>query len=160
MQKYLWPISAMMAAVLAGVALMVSPFAMHLNRAGGAWSHATEAMFWSGLFMVVLGMASGGLWQRDLANQVRTAEARIHPVPERPEPTADDTTAETAVEDNWDRELAKLAEAVLEDLRAETVRTGGNYRAEELEKVASALLRDLPEQKSSRTESGRGGGFA
>ena len=160
MQKYLWPISGMMAAVLAGVALMVSPFAMHLNHAGGAWSHATETMFWSGLFMGVLAMASGWLWQRGLAAQVRTAEARIHPVPARSEPEADTITAETAVEDNWDRELAKLAEAVLEDLRAETVRTGEHYRAEELEKVASALLRDLPEQKANPAESRRGGGFA
>ncbi len=147
----------MTAAVLAGVALMVSPFALHLSRAGANWGHATLTMFWSGLLVVVLALTSWWLWQRDLAGQVRAAHERMAPPVVEPEENSLTAEAETEVADNWERELAKLAEAVLEDLRSEQAQSGDHYRAEELEKVASTLLRDLPETKSSRLGSERGG---
>jgi len=146
MKRYLWPIGAMMATVLAGVAVLVVPLALHLN--GG--TTAAETMVWSGIGVVVVGLLALMAWQRELTQAV--AEAL-------PKPVAVEEPAQPAVpqevpsaEERWEAELNQLAAAVLLDLKAATATPKPVEVAsakpkpiprDDLEAVASALLRDL-----------------
>ncbi len=162
MKRYLWPITTMMATVLAGVAVLVAPFALHLD-AGGHWTRATETMFWSGVGIVVVGVLALMVWQRDLNAAVAAAEPVVAPV----EPPSEEPAQATAVssEEPWDVELAHLAEAVLQDLKAETApaRPPGAAakpkapESDDLQTVAVALLRDLSERMEQvGVDGGRG----
>ncbi len=145
MKKYLWPVSGLMATVLAGVAVMVGPFALHLNS-GGHWVTATESMFWSGVGIIVVALVAMMMWQRELAQAIMEAEENLHPTPvEAPAVSAEAESVSS--EAQWETELAKLAEAVLQDLKAETASSKPKEAVPaDLQAVASALLQDLSQR--------------
>lgn len=164
MKRYLWPLGAMMATVLAGVAVLVAPLALNLS-AGGPWTTATESMFWSGVGVVVVGLLAVGAWQRELTQAV--ADALPKPAPaEEPAQAAAPEEAVSA-EERWEAELSRLAEAVLLDLKAEATNTKRPevvpakpkpIERDDLQAVASALVRDLSGQRDYIGVDGRRGG--
>ncbi len=166
MKKYLWPLSGLMVTVLAGGAVMVGPFALHLNP-GGHWTSGTETMFWSGVGLVVVGLLGLMLWQRELTGEMRVAQAQLQPeeVSMGPgqEPGSIDDAGEEPAKPDWETELSQLADAVLRDLKAESESPAAEPAEpppEDLQAVASALLRDLS-QRMDRvgTGSGQGGRY-
>jgi hypothetical protein len=159
----------MMATVLAGVAVLVAPFALHLN-VGSHWTKGTETMFWSGVGIVVVGLLALMVWQRDLNGAV--AEASPQPAVEEgleqgvEAPASGSQQKAPSAEEQWEADLAKLAEAVLQDLKAETeppkrpepvAVKPQDPEGDDLQAVASALLRDLSERMQVGVDSGRGG---
>lgn len=149
MKKYLWPIGGVVVTILAGVVVMVAPFALHLNH-GSHWALATKALFWQGLGVIAVGMLALIAWQRDLGAQLRRlvpppadgAVERAEGKESAPSPTINESSA-----DDWERELAKLAEAVLQDLKSQTdtslMESQSPVPDDDLKEAASALLHDL-----------------
>ena len=165
MHRYLWPISGMLAAVLAGVAILMSPFALHLNH-GGAWTKATDTMFWSGLGLIVVALAAAFSWQRDLTGQLAVAKGELQPASQ--EVLASEAgqgaspTEADGEEPDWEAQLAKLAETVLQDLKTETTSSPepAEDASQDLQAVASALLQDLSHRmENAGVDGGRGGRY-
>lgn len=162
MHKYLWPIGGLMVTVLAGIATMVGPFALHLSH-GGHWTLATEVMFWSGVGVIVVALGAMGLWQRDLMATVGEMQHRLAPPApvEEKSPEATQAPSDEPAVAEWDTELERLAHAVLEDLKTEaSIPKTQSPVSEDLQAVASALLRDLNQRMEPvNTEASRGGRY-
>lgn len=162
-QRYLWPIASGLVTTFLGTALLVAPFALHL--AHGSWGSATETLFWSGIGVIVLGLGSALLWQRDLSSEIR---AVLQPAGEEVQPT-EEPEGNDVPEEDFESQLTRLAAAVLQDLKAES---GGGQGAsaertpattDDLQAVASAILRDLSEQHgepAGHANRGRGGMYS
>ncbi|MCL5066575.1 MAG: hypothetical protein M1600_16135 [Firmicutes bacterium] len=160
MKKYLWPLSGLMVTVLAGVVVMVGPFALHLNLAGH-WTRATETMFWSGVGIIVVGVLGLLMWQRELSNEIANAMEPMHSKEEEALAEVPEAVAEPSGEEKWETELAKLAEAVLMDLKSEVETPKPKEVApDDLQAVASALLQDLSQRMDQvGVDAGRGGRY-
>lgn len=163
MKKYLWPMSGLVATVLAGVVVVIAPFALHLNP-GGHWTQATDTMFWSGVGVIVIGIAALMMWHRDLAKKLSSLNARLRLVapPELTDTASDPSPAEPEVskEAAWEANLAKLAEAVLQDLKTEATTPPPKPReaaSDDLQALTSALLQDLSQRMEyADADSGQG----
>ncbi len=171
MKRYMWPLAALVAVVLAGVAVLIAPFALRLNP-GGAWSAATSTMFWSGLGIIVVGLAALAAWQRELAQTVAAA------FPDAAEDQASTSVNAAGAEEapspeaQWEAELARLTEAVIADLRAavpgpQTVPAlaqapgaapAAGPAADDLLAVVSQVQRDLAKRRTNRVSAGGGPG--
>ena len=152
MKKYLWPIGGVVVTVLAGVVVTVAPFALHLNH-GSHWTLATKALFWQGLGVIVVGMLALTAWQRELGGQLGGLVPRQADASSERREGKEDALSQTINEsaaDAWEKELAKLAEAVLQDLKSQTdtslMESQSPVPDDDLKEAASALLHDLSQR--------------
>ncbi|MFG1947361.1 hypothetical protein [Nonomuraea sp. NPDC048826] len=112
-------------AALAGLWLMVAPFALGTQPEGAAWNDATVTEFWTGLGVTVVGLAGAAAFaaaiHADLVARglVTVRERKREPEPQ-PAPAAPQTSsAELAAL------LAPLVEALREDLNGREQRQNG-----------------------------------
>lgn len=112
--KYVWPMATSAVVVVAGMALLIWPFALHTNV--GGWTHATMSDFWSGIGLVVLGLISLMAWYGGLRKELVSLgvmEEKSKAVDaSRPE----EFSVPRGNDDNLDQLLRPLAETVLRDL--------------------------------------------
>ena len=123
--KYLWPLTVSALLVLAGVALLVAPFALSYQPAHASWNVATETSFWSGIGLVVFALLALFGWFTGLRQAVEDAfaapeaeEVRQEPLPlktSKPSVPAREAAQSEANLDT-DEVLRKLAVTVLRDL--------------------------------------------
>ena len=135
MYKYLWPIVTSGLALLAGVMVMILPFAMHVNL-GGAWHTATYTDFWSGIGLIVVTLIMAGTWLWALrAELIRRGVIRLPKT--APKKSASQTDSSPSPESHprsdaeWDELLRPLAEAVLLDLSDQLNRKESGHRERE-----------------------------
>ncbi|MCY0877665.1 MAG: hypothetical protein OWU84_01790 [Firmicutes bacterium] len=123
--KYVWPLATAALVVLAGVALLIWPFALHTNV--GGWTSATTSDFWSGLGVIVVGLLMVMGWltglQQELVRagviEVRRREpATVPPQASAPQAGMPGYGTPSANAD-LDQLLRPLAETVLRDLSAQ-----------------------------------------
>jgi hypothetical protein len=124
--KYLWPLTVSALLVLAGVALLVAPFALSYQPAHASWNVATETSFWSGIGLIVFALLALFGWFTGLRQAVEEAfaapeaeEVRQEPLPLKAgKPAVAPTREAQAAEANLDTDevLRKLAVTVLRDL--------------------------------------------
>ncbi|MCL4351069.1 MAG: hypothetical protein M1318_00230 [Firmicutes bacterium] len=120
MSKYLWPIATLTVVLLAGVALLLWPFA--LGMAHGPWSKAVYSDVWSGVGVVVIALLGLGSWLMALRQEMRKRgliQAIETKSASRPKAVSQSSPAPGAVSDSGadlDSLLKPLAESVLRDL--------------------------------------------
>lgn len=168
MQRYLWPIAGGLVTTFLGVALTVAPFALHLNH--GSWTSPTETMFWSGIGVIVVGLGSVLMWQRALFGEIKAAAADLAPARREEAASPEEQEAAAPPEEDFETQLTRLAAAVLADLKTEAggaqAPRGGERdvpATEDLQAVASAILRDLSDQNAepaAHANRGRGGMYS
>lgn len=131
---------------------MISPWTSHLNRANGFWSLATKTDFWSGLGVLVVGVASWILYQASLRREMVEAGILTREPQVEESKAAFEPPAQTGPIS--DENLLALVNAMVNDVEghegaAPKVSPKGPSE-DELVRLATALLAEMkPDQKTS-----------
>lgn len=126
MTKYLWPLAMAVITVLAGVALLLLPFALHANA--GGWNPASTTDLWSGIGLIVIGLITFFAWYKGLRETL--IEQGLIKI-QRPDAIGAESRAPSSAADSsveLDRLLRPLAESVLRDLTAQLAAKEGSGR--------------------------------
>lgn len=124
------------ASVLIGAVVGLGPWIWHFNR-GGSWSLATKTDFWTGLTLVMIGLAAIALYQSDLYRSLAAAGlvVRRARVEEQVEPLTESSSPEPLT----DQALLELATRVVQEMQTE-VSAGGSAAGEEVASVDSPAI--------------------
>ena len=119
MSKYLWPIATLAIVLLAGIAVLLWPFALGMTH--GTWSKAGYTDFWSGVGVVVIALLGLGSWLGALRREMRKCgliQATEKKPASRPKPVAQLSAPGVTTDSGTDLDtlLKPLAESVLRDL--------------------------------------------
>lgn len=102
-----------------GLFLGTSPWLWGLNHGGSHWSLATKTDFWSGLGLVVVGLAAMALYRAELSRNLALAGViSRRPTLEENAPEAEEPS-EAAPEPVTDEVLLALATAVVRDIESQ-----------------------------------------
>lgn len=134
---------------LVGVFLGLSPWFEGLNH-GGPWSRATQTDFWSGVGLVLVGLATVMLYQRGVVRELQEGGVLSRPTRVDEQAESDTVPGAATPQPMNDAELLELAHAVVRDiadskdsLSALTTTGSAAPSEEELVRLATHLLEEI-----------------
>jgi hypothetical protein len=117
MTKYVLGATGALLTALAGVWLMLAPFALAYQGSGADWADPTYVDFWTGLPLLVISVAGLILYISGLVEELRRRGIMRRPyAPERSQ-APPDTPPGNASENNVEQILLPLVTAMLKDMQ-------------------------------------------
>ncbi|SEG76989.1 hypothetical protein SAMN05444920_104437 [Nonomuraea solani] len=128
-RKFVGTVAASLAA-LAGLWLMIAPFALGTQPEGSDWTNATQSEFFTGLGVAVVGLAGAVSFALAIHEEL-VVRGLVVPKPRRTEPEPEPVPAAAAPQASSAELatlLAPLVEALREDLNDRDLNNTGEHR--------------------------------
>lgn len=123
MTKYIIGAAGALLGALAGVWLILAPFALAYQNSGSDWADPTYVDFWTGLPLVVISVVGFILYVMGLVEELRRRGIMRRPYAPTPEqqsqsqPAGAPTEAATGSQGNMEQVLMPLVAAMLKDMQ-------------------------------------------
>jgi hypothetical protein len=118
MTKYVIGATGALLGALAGVWLMLAPFALAYQGSGADWADPTYVDFWTGLPLLVVFLAGSILYASGLVEELRRRGIMRRPyAPPAAQPQASPQDDASGQENNMEQVLLPLVTAMLKDMQ-------------------------------------------